>query len=568
MIATDESIELLKDYANHSKPFVGVGIHNSMMECCSLVPRSLPFKAPEVGVLYRPFAFKKLNDYIRKNRSKYGVTLLDQHNSLHEARQLVRKNNWMILIFDQHVENSGYLTFFLDRVATTTGFHQFLANAYKTDVLAFYGQRTGFWEGNLHVDKITEGKKEEPVILKTNYWLEEKLTQDKKFSNDWLWMQNRWNPQSDVSKNLNLDYRKNLIDDCKQFYHWEALPRNNRIWLRMPIHLGNCIKWIPFVKAIRQSRPDAQVTLLANRKFTPLLEALKVADSVVSVPKRNTNYYRNFLKLRYEFPDTYYQLAHSLPSDIEAKLVNAPRRYGIRWPGNSRILLTDTFDVDPGWDTRKNHQTELWDEFLRYFGLQGEVDFSPLKLAPGTSVINPLRCLQTESHDAPYFGLISGAGNNPEKCWPVDYWIECVASLMDLYPDGNICLFGAESDLPISRKIIEQFEPGSVHNFTGSTNLMQFVMALKSCSVVISNDCGGLHLANALGVATVGLYGLTNPVYTRPIYNSPSHIIQPAGCPKHGGTPINEICLPQILEAVTQLVKQPEPATREVSLVG
>jgi ADP-heptose:LPS heptosyltransferase len=568
LIATEEATELLNEYVNPAKPVVGVTIHNSMMEACSLLPRSLHIDNPEVGVLYRPLKQKKLNEYAIENRSRYGVTLIDRRKGLHKARNLVKNNNWMILIFDQSVGDSGFLTFFLNRAATTTGFHQVLAQAYDTPVLAFYGERTGFWEGNLHVEQITEGKKGEQVLLKTNQWLENKLMDDEAFCEDWMWIHDRWKGQTKLSQNLNLDYRKTLIEECKGFYHWDTLPRNNRIWFRMPNHLGDLVKWIPFIKAVRQSRQDAEITLLVNRQFTPLLEAFQVADRVLPIPKRSVYYFEKFLTFRHQFPDTYYQLTESYSADFEARLVNAPRRYGLVWPGTSRPLLTNSFEVDPGWDERKNHQVDLWKDFLGHFGLKDKINFSPMKVAPGSEVINPLRCLQTESHDAPYFGLICGAGNHPEKCWPVDYWVECVAALMDLYPDSNICLFGTSADLPVSRKITEQFEPGSIHDFTGSTTLMQFVMALKSCSVVISNDCGGLHLANALGVPTVGLYGVTNPVYTKPTFDGLVRIVQPLDCPKHGGTSSNQICLSQVIEAISDLVVQPEQAERETALVS
>ncbi|MCZ6674717.1 MAG: hypothetical protein O7C75_17450 [Verrucomicrobia bacterium] len=567
LIATDESIELLKNYVDPAKPVIFVTVQNSMMEICSLVRRCLPLDTPEVGVLYRPLNQKKLDEFARQNRTKNGITLIDRGEGLHQARKLVKDNNWMILVFDQSAGESGYLSFFLGRAASTTGFHQFLAHAYGANVLGLYGERTGFWEGNLHVEKISEGVKDDPVILKSNQWLENKLTGDDKFIENWLWIHNRWKDQTEPNQNLNLEFQKNLVVDSKTFYHWDSIPRTNRIWLRMPNNLGDLVKWLPFIKAIRESRQDAEITLLANRHFTPLLEAFQVADQVLSIPRHNAKYYRRFLNLRRMFPDTYYQLTQSVFGDLEARLINAPRRYGIRWPGTTRPLLTDTFDVDPGWDDRKNHQIELWDDFFRHFGLLGEVGFEPLKLATDSEVINPLRCLQTESRHAPYIGLISGAGNHPEKCWPVDYWVECIAGLMDLFPDSNICLFGASPDLSVSREIIEQFEPGSIHDFTGSTSLMQFVMVLKSCSVVISNDCGGLHLANALGVSTVGLYGITNPVYTRPVFNSPVRIVQPSGCPKHGGNSSKEICLPQVFEAVADLIEQPEPTPKEATLV-
>ena len=567
LIATEEASDLLKSYTNPAKPIVGVTIHSSLMEAGSLIPRTLDVDNPEVGVLHRAHKNKKIAAYETEHRTKHGVTLIEASEGLHQARNLVKNNGWMILVFDKSIDEAGYISFFLNRTASTTGFHQLLAQNYGADVLAFYGERTGFWEGNLHVEKVADGKKHEPVLLKANQWLEDKLLTDDHFRQDWMWMQERWDGQRNVSQNLSIDQDKHLIEESQRFYNWKELPRNNRIWFRMPNHLGDLIKWIPFIKAVRISRPDAEISLLVKRQFSPLIEALQVADKIVEIPKRNSRYAANFFRLRNQFPDTYYQLTTSIAGDIEARLVNAPRRYGIRWPGTRRPLLTDTFNVDPGWDERKNHQTQLWEDFLRHFGLKGDIDFRPLKLGRRYEVINPLRCLQTESHDAPYFGLICGAGNHPEKCWPVDYWIECVASLMDLYPDSNICLFGTKPDLPVSRQIIEHFEPGSIHDFTGSTNLMQFVMALKSCSVVISNDCGGVHVANALGIPTIGLYGVTNPVLTKPVFESPVHIVQPSDCPKYGGTSSSLICLSQVLEVVSDIVKQSGQPERETTLV-
>lgn len=568
LIATDESLELLKHYVSPKKPVVGVTVHNSMMEACSLLPRSIPLDKPDIGVLYRPLNQKKIDAYAQENYAKNGVILVDGRSGLHQARKLIKENNWMVFVFDQNVGKSGYLTFFMGRAATTTGFHQFLSHAYNADVLSFHGERTGFWEGNLHVTKISSGSKDEPVVLKANQWLENMLKSNEAFAEDWMWIHNRWKAQPTSSQNLNLNYSKSLLEETKEFYNWDTLPKKNRIWLRMPNQLGELIRWAPFIKAIASSRPDSEITLLVPRKFASLIEALQIADNVRSLPKRNTVFYPRIHKLQEEFPDAYYQLTESMSADFEAKLINAPLRHGMCWPGSNRPFLTDTFKVDPGWDERKTHQTELWKAFLQYFGLQAEIDFTPLQLATGFEVINPLRCLQTESHDAPYFGLICGAGNRPEKCWPTDYWVECISALMDLYPDGNICLFGTAADLNVSRQIVAQFEPGSIHDFTGSTTLMQFSMALKSCSVVISNDCGGLHLANALGVPTVGLYGLTNPRNTGPVFHVSSKVVQPLGSPKHGGVPIDEICLSQVLEAISETIIQTKVTPRKVPLAS
>jgi heptosyltransferase II len=568
LITTNETTELLRGYTNPAKPVIGITVLNCLLEAGSLVPRSLEVDHPEISVVYHPLKNKLFDDYTQKNRSRFGVSLIKDEDAFVEAEKRIQENKWIIFVLDQPANESGNLSFFLNRAVTCIGIDKLLNKHDQTDVLAFYGERTGFWQGNLHVEKISHGDSENSALLEANEWLEDKLRTDEKFSSDWMWVQDRWNTQNKVSQNLNLDHPGSLIEECKQFYDWESLPHTNRIWFRMPDHLGNLVKWLPLIKAVRESRPDAEITLLANRQFEPLLEAFCVADRILPLPKRGFQYFRKIQSLRKQFPDTYYQLLSSQSADLEAKLIDAPRRYGMRWPSTTRTLLSHTFDIDPGWDESKNHQKELWKEFLQYFGLKAEIDYSPLTVAARSEVINPLRCLQTETQDAPYFGLNCGAGNHPEKCWPVDYWVELVADLMDLYPDSNICFFGTSADLPVSRRIIEQFEPGSIHDFTGSTNLMQFVMALRTCTVVISNDCGGLHLANALGVPTIGLYGVTNPVNSSPVFDSPVRIIQPSDCPIHGGTPSSHICLSQIIEAVADLVPQKEAIQMQTTLVS
>ena len=113
LIATDEASELLKSYTNPAKPIVGVTIHSSLMEAGSLVPRTLNVDNPEVGVLYRAHKNKKVADYEAEHRTKHGVTLIEASEGLHQARTLVKNGGWMILVFDESIDEASYLSFFL-----------------------------------------------------------------------------------------------------------------------------------------------------------------------------------------------------------------------------------------------------------------------------------------------------------------------------------------------------------------------------------------------------------------------------------------------------------------------
>ncbi|MFH1075208.1 MAG: glycosyltransferase family 9 protein, partial [Candidatus Firestonebacteria bacterium] len=43
---------------------------------------------------------------------------------------------------------------------------------------------------------------------------------------------------------------------------------------------------------------------------------------------------------------------------------------------------------------------------------------------------------------------------------------------------------------------------------------------IKKCGLFISNDTGPMHLAAAIGVPTIGIFGSTNPVWTAPLGKS------------------------------------------------
>jgi ADP-heptose:LPS heptosyltransferase len=62
-----------------------------------------------------------------------------------------------------------------------------------------------------------------------------------------------------------------------------------------------------------------------------------------------------------------------------------------------------------------------------------------------------------------------------------------------------------------------------------------------------------MHLANALGVPLVALFGPTNPIRTRPVFDAPCTILQPPGCPPAGGSPLADLRPEQVVEAVGNL---------------
>ena len=65
----------------------------------------------------------------------------------------------------------------------------------------------------------------------------------------------------------------------------------------------------------------------------------------------------------------------------------------------------------------------------------------------------------------------------------------------------------------------------------------------------------GVHLANAFGVPVVAIYGPTNPIRTGPLYEAPTVILQPPGCPPTGGMPIDGVSPNTVVEAVEKTLE-------------
>ena len=212
--------------------------------------------------------------------------------------------------------------------------------------------------------------------------------------------------------------------------------------------------------------------------------------------------------------------------------------------GKKRPLLSHTFDVPADYDEPGHHQFDLWSRYLRHFGLAVEVSRAPiagLRPTPGAA----------SSSTAPRIGCIAGSENSPEKRWPVEHWRALLADLHREYPGANFVLFGTANDRPITAAI-RQGLSAPVEDLAGATDLKAYLGELTRCSLVVTNDTGGMHLANALGVPVIALFGPTNPVRTGPIFAENVTVVQPPNCPPRGGTPLRNLAVGDVLAAVRQ----------------
>ncbi len=535
-----ELLRLMKEHAAAKTPTIVLVPHFSLMEGITLLPMLAgPEGMPPIGVVYRPFDAPGLEQWVKRTRERWGLKLLSRKEGYFQAVDLLRQGGTVALLFDQNAGHRGALTLFMDRVCSTSELAGILAEKCHTRVGMVYAERTGFMRAIIRGEYLDVPAKADAVVFAANRWLEKKLRGNDDTCADWLWLHNRWRHQDGWEKRFRLESKRDLLAEDLASQGRPTLPKRTRFFIRLPNWLGDVVMVVPLLRTLRTSRPDAELTLLAQPGALPLLERLGLGDRLLAVPPKGPLQRKFFCDLREEYPDVYVLLTQSARADFGARATETPQRFGLLRPGKWRPLLTQAWKVPPDLDESKIHFTRLWEKFFRHFGMTGELDLAPAAWPaagpkPGALAI----------------GLICGTENMPEKRWPVERWRELIHTVLAVRPDAEFRLFGTANDAPIVQAVAEGFSPQQVRNLAGKTGLIDLADAMKGCDVVVGNDTGGMHLANLLGVPVLVVYGPTNPVRTGPIFEATRIILQPPGCPATGGAPLAKLSAEQAFQTL------------------
>lgn len=494
--------------------------HLAHWEIQTVHPLLIPGTFPEFGTIFRPLDNAAADAWVQETRQRFGLKLLSRKSGFQEAIKILRRQGIIGILPDQNAGDQGALTLFFDRVCSTSELTGVLAAKLGAQVGTIYPRYLGFWRVELSIGQVNHDGTTEGVTVTVNRWIEDLLRGDDNFCRSWLWGHQRWKNQDAPARRLRLEQKRDFLAADLAYRKLAQPPRRTRLWIRLPNWLGDVVMAIPLLRAIRAGRPDAEITLVGKAQFLPLLERLGIADRLRPLPPRGLGYFAHFRRLRAEFPDCYLLFTNSTRGDAEAWLTGCRQRFGLIRTGKRRPLLSRAYRVPPDFNEAEHHQFELWTHFLRHFGLLAEPDLTPFKL--------PTTPCQLSA--ASPIGLICGSENNPEKRWPVEHW----RTLISLLPEQTFVLFGTSTDRAITDQVAAGFGD-RVANLAGKTGLVEFAEHLQACRLLVTNDTGGMHLANLLGVPLIGLFGPTNPVRTGPIFRSPTSLLQPPDCPPTGG---------------------------------
>jgi heptosyltransferase-2 len=125
-----------------------------------------------------------------------------------------------------------------------------------------------------------------------------------------------------------------------------------------------------------------------------------------------------------------------------------------------------------------------------------------------------LRELGIES-DEPLVGFSPGAVGSVLKRWYPERFAELAVRIREAYP-GKVLLFGSPDEQKLGDEICRMAADPGVVNLAGHTSLEEAIALIGLCGMFVTNDSGLMHVAAALDVPLVCIFGPTGPGRTAP----------------------------------------------------
>jgi heptosyltransferase-2 len=118
-----------------------------------------------------------------------------------------------------------------------------------------------------------------------------------------------------------------------------------------------------------------------------------------------------------------------------------------------------------------------------------------------------------------YYVLVPGAEYGPAKRWPTAHFC-ALARQLGQQTGGTVVLLGSAKDAPLCAEIaqaVRQAGTGRCVDLAGRIGLAEALALVSAARAVVSNDSGMMHVAAALGVPQVAIFGSSSPLHTPPL---------------------------------------------------
>jgi heptosyltransferase-2 len=286
-----------------------------------------------------------------------------------------------------------------------------------------------------------------------------------------------------------------------------------KILIRATNWVGDAIMALPTLRAVRSRFADAEITILARPYVAFIYKDQQVCDNMMLV-----DYKRDMVgEIRAQKFDIAVLLQNAFEAAWFAWRAGVPERIGYARDGRS-LLLTKAVSVPKPGEILA-HEQFYYLELLRRIGwLDSLPNESFIKIhVPDENRQRAADFLLSAGAKPDNLRVAIGAGASygSAKCWPPDRFAE-LANRLQSQANADVILFGTSAEAAVSSAIAAGMRRAPI-DLTGKSAINDLPALLSQCHLFIGNDSGAMHVAAAVGLPVVAVFGPTDPFGTAPV---------------------------------------------------
>lgn len=295
-----------------------------------------------------------------------------------------------------------------------------------------------------------------------------------------------------------------------------------RLLIRATNWVGDAIMALPALQVVRKRFVDAHVAILALPYVAEIYEGQGIADELIVYDRKGQHAgirgrEKLAAALRLGRFDTALLLQNAFDAAWLVWRAGIPQRIGYRRDGRG-ILLTKAIPVPKAGEIPA-HEKFYYLELVRRAGwLESFPDVAKISLYATEEQLEKAEAKLREAGaraEAIRIAVGAGASYGSAKCWPPKRFAQALNQLQR-ERDADIVLFGTPGETEVSAAIQSGLLRPAL-DLTGKTQVAELPALLSRCSVFLGNDSGAMHVAAAVGLPVVAVFGPTDPDGTAPV---------------------------------------------------
>lgn len=282
--------------------------------------------------------------------------------------------------------------------------------------------------------------------------------------------------------------------------------------------IGDLIRVLPAIECLKDNFPAASISVLASPEANEILSLFSKKDIVSEVIDYDLkSRHRGFLNklflilsLRKKHFDLIYapDRGEGMREEVLMNfLTGVPHRLGFQ-NGRAGSLNTIKIELEENVPIVKQNL-----DILRHAGLQVTKEEIDLRIPEKDLLEAKLLIKQLiQGNTAPFITIQPGASwNAGYRCWPLENYIALIKRLTKEL-QLKVIIIGNTGDMETAgKRILKEVESPAIISVMGKTTLAQMAALIKVSNLFLGNDSGPLHIALALKIPSVAIFGSTSP---------------------------------------------------------